>query len=343
MISILDVPESSEWKRWKPSQPVLIAWCILAVLIGLTYWPTFLKLGSVWWNQSADYGHGMVVPFFAGFILWVRQKMVDPWPAKVSWMEVGVGGGLFLLWAVMRWAIVFFNYERDTDSLFPFLFGAAILLGGWRALRWAWPSILFLAFMIPLPGVVAEGLSLPLQRIATRGSVYVLQTIGIPASTTGPEGTVIQLSQLDADHMLEVARACSGLRMLMFFFALCVGATMILKAQWWEKLAIVVFAIPIALASNVWRITLTGILTEFISPQAGHFIHDYAVFFMMPAAMLMLWGVVAFLSNLILEIEFEGPLSLDDNRSRERRGPKAGGSTPSLMGVPKSGGQTTRR
>jgi exosortase len=286
-----------------PARPVLIAWGLLALVLLWTYWSTLAHLVRVW-ATTDDYGHGFFVPVFAAFLLWLRQGMVDPWPRRGSWWAMA----FLAVWAVMRWTIFYFNYERDADTLFPLLAGIALFLGGWRALHWAWPSIVFLEFMVPLPGRVAASLGLPLQRFATQVTVYVLQTINIPAIIVGGHGNVIQLSE--PANQLEVANACSGLKMLTVFFAICVGASFILQARWWEKAIILVSAVPIAIFSNVARITLRGAFAEWVSPQTGEWVHDNLGWFMMPLAMLVLWGEMALLSRLIVEVPAQGPLSL---------------------------------
>ncbi len=323
------IPPISQWKRWQPAPPVLAAWGVLVVCFLVTYWSTIRHVVGVWCN-TPDYEHGFFVPIFACFILWLRQDMVDPWPTRGA---ILASIPFFVVWALFRWMVVYLNYERDIDSLFPFLIGMTLLLGGWRALRWAWPSILFLIFMVPLPARVAESLARPLQRVATIMSVYTLQTLGIPAIVRGDQSNVIQLS--NPAHQLEVATACSGLRMLTLFFAVCVGASFLMKVRLWEKIILVISAVPIAIISNVARIVLDGVLTEWVSPEAGNFIHDKAGWLMMPLAMLMIWGEMSLLAALLIDSTVKGPLSFGDgNVSQGRRGPPAGGS---LLG-PMSGG-----
>ncbi len=297
----------------------MVAWGVLLLGFFWTYWETMVHIVGVWWS-TPDYGHGFFVPIFAGFLLWQRQEMVDPWPDRGTlW-----GLPFFAVFALIRWFNLFLNYERDIDSLLPFLVGVTLVLGGWRALRWAWPSILFLIFMVPLPDFLAAALGAKLQRIATIMSVYVLQTIGIPAIALGEGSNVIQLSK--PENQLDVERACSGLRMMTLFFAVCVGACFVLRLPVWKKIVLIVSAVPIAIISNVFRIVLTGMLTEWINKDVGNFVHDHAGWLMMIWAMLIIWGEMSLLSALVIETSYEGPLSFDGPGPSRRRSPSLAGA-----------------
>ena len=112
-------------------------------------------------------------PVFSAFLLWRRRDMRVP----VSPGGRSVGAGLVLASAMMRLASARLNYTLlEPMSLLPCLAGVALLIGGWSWLRWSWPAIAFLAFMIPLPGFVAGQFGGPLQRITTAASTYLLQT-----------------------------------------------------------------------------------------------------------------------------------------------------------------------
>jgi exosortase/archaeosortase family protein len=140
--------------------------------------------------------------------------------------------------------------------------------------------------------------------------------------------------QLTGGTQLGVVEACSGLRMLMLFFAICLGAAILLRRPLWEKIVIVISAIPIAVFSNVVRITLTAFLHEQVSAElADRVFHDLAGLLMMPLALLLLWGEMVLLGNLFLEPVSEGPLSLGDSVAKK---PGAMRSQP-IINVPKKG------
>src|SRR5262249_24766058 len=168
-------------------------------------------------------------------------------------------------------------------SLVPTVAGLVLLVGGRAAWRWAWPAVLFLGFMIPLPYFVAVAMSGTLQRIATVTSTFVLQTVGLPALA---EGNVILIN----DNQIGIVAACSGLRMLVVFFALAAAVVLLTQRHWIDKIIIIVSAVPIALIANILRVTATGIMYDAgYSEMASHFFHDVAGYFMMPLALGLLW------------------------------------------------------
>jgi len=248
-----------------------------------------------------------------------RRAPADPrQSADWTWWAIA----FFAVWAVMRLVSSWLVMERtDEWSILPFAAGVAMFLGGWRALRWSWPSIVFLYFMTPLPGAVQSQLGPFLQSIGTRASVYAIQTLGIPAVRQGADGNIIQLPSAQ----LGVEEACSGLRMLMLFFAICVGAAFLLQCPLWKKIVIVISAIPIAIFSNVTRITVTAILyqmaskwPEYVSEDvADLFFHRGSGWLMMPYALLLLLILWKLLEKLVVEQVSGGPLALSGSLARD--------------------------
>src|SRR5262249_41631977 len=145
-------------------------------------------------------------------------------------------------------------------SLLPCLAGLCVLLGGWRALRWAWPAIAFLFFMLPLPYTVETAWAYRLRLTATLTSTFVLQTIGLPAIA---DGTDIYLAE--QIQPLQVAHACSGMGMLLIFFALSTAIVLVINRPWLDKLIILLSAIPIAILANIVRIATIALLYQLSS------------------------------------------------------------------------------
>ncbi len=268
---------------------------ILAAVLVCSYWQELRSL-LIKWRTEEDYNHGFLVPPFAAFLLWYRRELMPKTAVGSLW-----GLALLAVGAILRWgATLFFMYdELDPLSMWCFLAGAAVFVGGLPTLRWSWPAIFFLVFMIPLPGPLATTMGFPLQRIGAAVSTYLLQTIGIPATS---QGVVITLTY----GQLEVERACSGLRMLMLFVAVCVGAAILIRRPLWEKAAVVLSAPPIAVAANVLRITITGVLSDTTSADADA-VHTVAGWLMMPLAVLIIWGEMALLERVFVSPESDQP------------------------------------
>ncbi len=218
----------------------------------------------------------------------------------------------FAISAAMQWASAYFNFEWFPEaSIVPFFAGVTLFVGGWQGFRWAWPAVLFLVFMVPLPGAVEGMARYQLQRLATNLSVWIIQTVGIPSV---PDGVVIHLT----DKPLRVAEACSGLRMMSLFFAACVGAAFVVRKPLWEKIVMIGSAVPIAVASNVARIVLTAVLCEIgrqwpsvIAPdRAEKLVHDAAGLLMPIIGLLLLWAEMTLLSKLLVAPPPERPLAV---------------------------------
>jgi exosortase len=190
-------------------------------------------------------------------------------------------------------------------AVLPYLCGIALLLGGWRTVGWVWPSIAFLAFMIPLPFRIENALGSPLQLIATTVSTYALQTLGFMAFA---EGNVIQLNEA----RIGVVEACSGLSMLITFVALSTAAALVVKRPMLDKIVLVASSVPVALLANIIRISATGILHDKVGGHAADtFYHDAAGWVMIPLALILYWLEIWVLSHILIEIKYEAPLALD--------------------------------
>ena len=293
-------------------QPSLTFGVVILLMIAILTWSyasSLVHLSQRWMNEE-DYTHGFLVPVFAAYLLWFRRDLLKQGSNRGRW----IGAVLIVASAVLRWAAAYYTYELlDPMSLVPCLAGVVLLIGGRRMFRWAWPAVAYLVFMIPLPGAVAGALSHPLQRVATLGSVYLLQVAGIPAVD---QGNVIWLT----NGKIGVVEACSGLRMLIVFFAITVGATFVIQRAWWEKALIAASAIPIGVAANIIRITATGIVYERVSRElAEKLFHDLAGWLMMPVALILLGVELFLLSRLFLERPMTAPLLMEARPRRARK------------------------
>jgi exosortase len=280
--------------------PARFGLCSLAAGTLWAFWPTLVHISSRW-QDDPQYSHGYLVPAFALALLWVRRAELR----QASWKTNWLGFVLLVVGLVTRLCAGYFYMEwLENISLLPVLAGIFLFLGDWPALRWGWPAIAFLFFMMPLPHRLETLLAFPLRRLATVTSTYALQTIGFTALA---DGTDIYLKGLP--EPMQVAPACSGLGMLMVFFALSSAIALLTQRPLLDRLVIVLSAAPIAVIANIVRISLTGALFELSSAELAHKVfHDWAGFLMMPVALAILWLELKVFDRLFIPLERVRPV-----------------------------------
>ncbi len=276
----------------KEQKTLLIILGALVVALIYTYWNSFARVERQWATNPL-YSHGYLIPAFAVVLMWMRREPFERATTGARWC------GLLLLAIGLVVRITASNYyvfKIDNYSFVACLAGIFLLVGGWRTLRWAGPGIGFLVFMFPLPTRLETSVLINLQKFATIVSTYVLQLLGVIAHR---EGSVINID----DIQLNIVDACSGLRMLTIFVALAVAIVLVIDRPWWDRLIILLSAVPIALIVNIVRVTTTGIFYMTIAGESEwiqKFSHDGAGLFMMPLAMGLLYCEIQLLSQLAI-------------------------------------------
>jgi exosortase len=272
---------------------------LLGLVLVWSYAGAIAELVNRWLTDPA-YGHGFFVPLVALYFLWHRREQFQP-PYQGSWwglVPIALAIGLRLASHYWYYALL------DPFSIVPMVGGLCLLFLGWRGLDWCWPSVLFLVFMVPLPGRIADLMSQPLQRVATIATTYLIQLIGIPAVS---EGNVVVLT----DAKIGVVEACNGLRMLILFFAVATAVAMLVKRSFWFRCLLLASAVPVALLANIIRITATAVAHEYASAQlADHIFHGVAAWLMMPLGILLLCLEMALLDHAFPEKETSRPISV---------------------------------
>ena len=95
--------------------------------------------------------------------------------------------------------------------------------------------------------------------------------------------------------------------MLVTFFALATGVAILAERSIVERLLIVASAVPIAVAANVIRISLTGVLFEAHQGEwANKVFHDLAGWLMMPLALILLLTELAVLKKAVIPVPHLG-------------------------------------
>lgn len=262
---------------------VLPMWqaAVLLVLIAWLYGSILARLFAQWMNDP-NFSHGIFVPIFAAYVLWQNRSKLKQIERAPSWAGVPIlVCALVMLTLGVLGAELFFS----RGSLLVLLAGLIVLLVGWsffRAVLFPWA---FLILMIPIPAIIFQKITFPLQMLASRVASLVLPIAGVPVLR---EGNVIVLPAMP----LEVAEACSGIRSLLSLVTLAIIYGYLMDNRQWVRVVLALSAIPIAVAANSFRIVGTGLLVQYWDPEKGEgFFHTFSGWLIFVVSLLMLFGL----------------------------------------------------
>ena len=258
----------------------LIAAAVLLVLVAIVYRGILVDLVGDWWRDP-NFSHGFFVPAFSLFVLWQRREQLAKIEPRPSWFgSLVVAGSL----AVMIVGVLGSEFFLPRFSLVMLLGGLVINFYGWRAFRavlFPW-AVLFL--MIPIPAIIFNQVTFPLQLMASRLATGLLQLLGVPVLR---EGNIIQLPVMS----LEVAEACSGIRSLVSLTTLAVIYGFFIEERTSRRVLLLIFAVPIAVIANALRVMGTGLAAQYWDPsKAEGFFHEFSgwIIFIVSLSLLLL-------------------------------------------------------
>jgi exosortase len=239
---------------------------LFAALLGLLYWDIFRDMFWQWWTDP-DYSHGLVIPFFSGYLVWRDRHALRDLTPKGSW----AGLPIFIIGIALLFVG---NLAAESfllrSSLIILLTGLILLHLGPGFMRILLFPVLFLFFMVPLPAILFNAVALPLQKLSVQNAAWIFDTVGIPCLV---DGNVIHLSTIS----LGVTEACSGIRSLISLVALATGFAYLFLDGLWARLSLVAFAIPIAVLSNALRLISSGLAGKYLGIEyAGGFFHAFS-------------------------------------------------------------------
>ena len=257
------------------------AWAaFLTGLLVLLYFP-ILKLLVYQWGTDPDYGHGFFVPLFSGYVLWRERERWTTTAIKPSNF-----GFVVMLGAVGLLLLGSLGAELFTSrfSLLILLVGMILFLAGWKMLRAVSFPLSYLMWMIPLPVIIYNQITFPLQLIASRLATDWLELARVPVLR---DGNILIMS----NYSLEVVEACSGIRSLMTLMALAVAYGYLVSPQRWVRYILAAIMVPIAIITNAIRIMGAGILARHFGPQAAEgFLHEFSGWTIFMVALALMFG-----------------------------------------------------
>jgi exosortase len=255
-----------------------IAW--FGALAIACYAPVLLAMMRQWDNDP-DMSHGFFVPLVAGFIVWQRREELLAIKARPNWWGLAVVAyGAFQLWIGTLAVELFLTRTAFVITLI----GAVWLLGGTRILRKLAFPLFLCFFMVPIPAVIYNSITFPLQILASRLAEQALDFLAVPVLR---EGNVLVLPNQE----LSVVEACSGIRSLLSLTFLSLVYGYFFETKAWIRVTLFLSTVPIAIVANGSRVTLAGIMTQ-VKPELAEGVFHTAsgwVIFMVALVILMLF------------------------------------------------------
>jgi exosortase len=271
------------------------------MLLALTaYIPTISWMIGRWNGKESYYSHGFLIPIISLFIIWQRRDALSKGfeiASAASRTRNDVG-----LWIVAACLLVHIVcaalrvYFLSGFTLVPLTYGLVLFFFGKEMVRKLTFPILFLFTMVPLPLAVIGTLTVKLKLLATQLSVFTLNVVGFRCIQ---DGSLIRMPT----SFTEVAAPCSGLRSIISLLTLGLLFAYAMKTSFLKKSILFLSSIPIAIATNVMRITLVSIVNDLYGEKIamGAF-HDFTGFMVFVVAFLGLFGVAQILGAKQIEI-----------------------------------------
>ena len=258
-------------------------WLFVALGWALLYLPTYVWAARTIW-QSEDHAHGALVLAVCVWLLWRQRERIATAPVATdpSW-----GWPLFALGLVCLITGRAFQISiLELFSQIPVGAGLLLLLRGRAGLRALWFPLVFLIFMVPLPGVLVDALTASLKDGVSSAAADLLYLAGYPIARAGVTLSV-------GPYQLLVADACSGMNSLVSLSAIGVLYLYLSERASVAHNAVMLAAIvPIALASNLVRVIALVLVTYHWGDAAGQgFLHNAAGLLLMGVALLLLFAL----------------------------------------------------
>jgi len=260
----------------------LLPWIFVLAGLCFMYIPTFINLFQGIWSTT-EQAHGPIV--FAISLWLLYRKWPEILAAKTEQKKSLTG------WFILIVGLLFYIVGRSQDvyllevsSLIWLLLSTGLILLGTRSVKVAWFPLFFMLFMIPLPGIIVDTLTMPMKVAVSYVAEQVLFGAGYPIARNG---VVLHIGQ----YQLLVADACAGLHTLFTLESLgLLYLNLIRHESFSRNLVLAILIVPISFAANVIRVMVLTLITYHFGDSAGQgFLHGFA-------------GMVLFLSALLLII-----------------------------------------
>lgn len=292
-----------------PGVETYVKIAVIGVLIYIYFYEAVMNVVGKWSDPS--WSHGLLIPLFSLYFLNQHKNEILSLKLRTNYL------GLVLLVCCLLFHplnIVQFQVGYFQPLTAIAAVGACVLFfGGWELVRYTWLPVAYLFFAVPLPDRILDYLTDPLRVLAANISAVLLSLYsGIEATASGKVVNVLY-NGIPLDTPLDVAKACSGMRLLMTFVALGVAMAYLHYRPAWQRIVLLLTTVPIAIICNIVRVTITGFIIILWNPEyAKGIYHDMLGLLMLPLAFGMYGGLAWLMENIFEEESVGGGSASDD-------------------------------
>lgn len=278
---------------------------------------------------SGDWSHAYFIPFISVYLLWQRRAEIAACRIEPFWpglLPVLVGIPAYALFQVSALS----NHMAQGWAAVLCIFGIVLLVCGPRLMKFAFLPIAFLVFGITISEKIMILVTFQLQLLASKGAWALLNIVGV---STDVFGNVLKVTDsAGMVHDLNVAQACSGMRMVIAFAALGVAVALAGVSFWWQRTALVLLALPVAILMNVLRVAVLGVATLYNPSLAAGQAHMLIGTLLLLPAFGLYMGIVWVLNKAVVE-EGSSPQSKVAKKQVGKPEPRQSGAGARAVGV----------
>jgi len=252
------------------------------------------------WINDSSWSHGFIIPLFSLYLLNQKKKEILTLNLRTNYL-----GLVFLICCLVFYVLVIFVYQFGYFKslvIIPTIGAIVLLVGGWKLIKYTWLPIIYLIFALPLPAKIYNDLTIPMRAHDAQIAAFLLNMVkGLEANVSGVVIDIVYKG-VKLEPGLDVAEACSGMRLLMAFLALGVAMAYLHYRPIWQRFILLASTVPIALLCNIVRVVITAFIYVLWDPiYAQGIYHDMLGLAMLPLAFGLYGGLAWFMSNLVME------------------------------------------
>jgi exosortase len=289
-------PHSRKWR-----QLGLHNYIKILVIGGLFYYLYHNEIRNIVykWYTDSSWSHGFLIPLFS--LYFINQRKIEILNLQPRPNYLGL---FFMICGIVFYPLNTVHFRigyLQPIGMIGTLGAILLFFGGWSLVRYTWLPIVFLIFAVPLPDRYYVGLTMPLRLFSAKVAVIFMNLVNDLEATAN--GVVIDVVYKGHrfEPPLNVAEACSGMRLLMAFLALGVAMAYLHYRPFWQRLILLASTIPIAVLCNIIRVTISGFIYVLINPKYAQGIyHDMLGLLMLPLAFGIYGFIAWFMSSLFI-------------------------------------------